>query len=85
MSQTLDPIPYKEMLRIMIVENKNEIQKSEIMERMIGRQQIAGKDVKIMQGQTQAKIRALKEALKDLEEFYQEEVDKEKAAEVKSN
>lgn len=68
----IQPISYVDMLWIMIVENKNEIQKNEILERVALRQQLGGTKIDQMLGMLQQKIRALKASLIDLEDIHKD-------------
>lgn len=69
---TLQPIPYIEMLNLMIVETKNELQKTEILERLAQRQAIEGTKMDMTLGMLQAKMANFKKTIAALEDFHKE-------------
>lgn len=79
MAGELKPFTKLQTLEIMIVETKNELTKSEIMEKIAFRNSLKTnkQQNEQMMGMQQAKIRSFKSALVELEAMHKEELEKE--------
>lgn len=77
----LQPMSYVNMVNVMLVEAQNELQKTEIMERMAHRQNIRGNETMTALGQLQAKSKILKRTIEDLENIFKAEKEKAKLEE----
>lgn len=78
MASELKPLTKLQMLEIMIVETKNQITKSKVMESVAFRQSLEGgtdRNEKLM-GMKQAEIKSFEGALRHLEALHKEELDK---------
>lgn len=69
----LKPIEYRKMLMIMKVEAQNELLKTQILERITARRQIAGGGHDQALGMLQQKVRTFEMTIKDLEDFLKDE------------
>lgn len=73
----LNPLTELQTIEIMLCESKNELTKCEVLDRMFTRLSLRGNISRNeqMAGMNQAKIRALKESIRELADMHKEALD----------